>query len=257
MRRVIVIVPTYNEAASIEELIGGISEALPKAHILVVDDDSPDGTSLRVRELVRLDSRVLLLERSRKLGLASAYREGFQFSQENGYEVVVEMDADLSHDPAEVRSLVEAVEGGADVALGSRYVEGGVVSGLGPLRRLLSRAASTAARWTLRVPICDWTTGYRAYSRRAVRVVLSRATRSRGFVCQIEALYEAWSSGLTVVERPIVFRHRHGGRSKLSVRIVLEALWTVAALAVSRTPAPRARRANAPSNSPGSPGAQV
>lgn len=221
---VLVVVPTYNERATMREVAQRLFDASGDVELLVVDDSSPDGTAEVVSELD--DPRVHLLRRPGKQGLGSAYVEGFGWAAAHGYEIVVEMDADLSHDPAEVPRLLEALER-ADVVIGSRYVPGGAIPRWGPLRRLLSRAGNAYARWWLRLPVRDATSGLRAYRARVLADAGLDGIRSEGYAFQIEMTRRAASLGAAIAEIPITFTERAGGRSKMSRRIVVEALWRV------------------------------
>jgi len=226
-----VIVPTYDEAATIERLLRGVADALaqaaPGAHrILVVDDGSPDGTA-EIAERVGAELGVVeLLRRSEKNGLGQAYLAGFAHALAAGAERVCEMDADLSHDPAHLPALLAAAEH-ADVVLGSRYVPGGGVTDWGLLRRLLSRGGCIYARLILHLPQRDLTGGFKVIHRRVLEAIQLESVRSQGYVFQIEVTYRAVLAGFRVVEVPIVFRERDAGTSKMSARIALEAMWRV------------------------------
>jgi apolipoprotein N-acyltransferase len=226
--RTLVIVPTFEERATIERVVRGALAAGPHVEVLVVDDASPDGTAEVVRRVAASEPRVRLAERPGRRGLRSAYLQGFGLALDHGYELVVEMDADLSHDPAELPELLEAAASGADLAIGSRYVPGGSVSNWSAARVALSRAGNLYARLALGFPIRDSTSGYRVYRRDLLREITARPLRSDGYGFQIELALRAYRGGWTIVERPITFREREHGRSKLSRRIVLEALWLVA-----------------------------
>jgi dolichol-phosphate mannosyltransferase len=229
-----VIVPTYDEAASIERLLrsvaGVLAEAAPGDHrILVVDDGSPDGTAA-IAERVGAELGVVeLLQRRAKGGLGQAYLAGFAHALAAGAELVCEMDADLSHDPRHLPALLAAAER-ADVVLGSRYVPGGGVTDWGLLRRLLSRGGCTYARWILGLSQRDLTGGYKVLRRRVLEAIELESVRSQGYVFQIEVTYRAVLAGFRVAEVPIVFRERDAGTSKMSARIALEAMWRVPGL---------------------------
>ena len=224
--RTLVILPTYNERDTIETVITGILEAAPAVDVLVVDDASPDGTGGIVRPIAERDSRVRLIERPVKGGLASAYATGFRRALEEGYDLVVEMDADLSHQPPELPRLLEGAAR-YDLTVGSRYVPGGGVTNWGLVRRLLSRAGNSYARAMLGIPVSDSTSGYRVFRRGLLRFLLDRAMQSEGYGFQIELVCRAWQAGFAVGEVPITFREREHGQSKISRRIVYEALWLV------------------------------
>jgi apolipoprotein N-acyltransferase len=226
--KVMVVLPTYNERDTIVAVLTGVLAAGPNVHALVVDDNSPDGTGEFVAALAENEPRVRLLGRSGKLGLASAYLLGFRRALDEGFDVVVEMDADLSHRPEDLPRLLEAVTV-HDMVIGSRYVHGGEVSNWSKARVTLSRAGNAYARAMLRVPVADATSGYRAYRAPALRTLLQNPIRSDGYAFQIELAYRAWRAGFDIAEVPITFREREHGRSKLSRRIVAEALLNVAA----------------------------
>jgi dolichol-phosphate mannosyltransferase len=225
--RVLVIVPTYNERDNLPILIDAVFAVLDKAHVLVVDDASPDGTGHIVDEIVARDARVHVLHRKAKLGLGTAYIEGFKLALERGYDVVVEMDADMSHDPRYLPDLIGAIQEGADVAVGSRNIPQGGVQGWGLGRQLLSKGGSLYSRLILGVDIRDLTTGYKAFSRRALEIIGVDEIRSNGYSFQIETTYRALCWGLHVVEVPIVFVDRRVGRSKMSRRVFVEAVGMV------------------------------
>lgn len=223
----LVVVPTFNEADNIEPLVAKVRAALPSAHVLVVDDRSPDGTAALARALAEHDSHVHVLERGAKLGLGSAYVAGFTWGLERDYERFFEMDADFSHDPADLPALGAALDAGADVVVGSRRVAGGAVRGWGPLRHALSRGGSWYARQLLGAPVRDMTSGFKAYSRRALEAIDIRRVRSNGYAFQIETTHRALCQGLKVREIPIVFVDRRAGHSKMSLREVWEAVYSV------------------------------
>ncbi|HEX4804522.1 MAG TPA: polyprenol monophosphomannose synthase [Conexibacter sp.] len=236
-----VIVPTYDEAASIERLLrsvaGILADAAPGDHrILVVDDGSPDGTAEIAERLGAELGVVEVLRRREKNGLGQAYLAGFAHALAAGAERVCEMDADLSHDPAHLPALLAAAQG-ADVVLGSRYVTGGGVTDWGLPRRLLSRGGCVYAGLILGLPQRDLTGGYKVIHRRVLEAIELESVRSQGYVFQIEITYRAVLAGFRVVEVPITFRERDAGTSKMSARIALEAMWRVPRL---RWTAPRA-----------------
>jgi dolichol-phosphate mannosyltransferase len=218
-----VVIPTYEEAES----IAAVCTALREHTVLVVDDNSPDGTA-RIAEAA--GARVL--RRPGRAGLAAAYRAGFAEALGHGAEVIVQMDADGSHDPADVARLVAAVDAGADVAVGSRYVPGGGTPGWSALRRLVSRGGGLYARLVLGSRVHDLTAGFKAWRAGALRAVAP--PRASGYAFQIEMTWGAERAGLQVVELPIVFRERELGQSKMSVGIALEAVWRVPLLLASR-----------------------
>ncbi|HLE97954.1 MAG TPA: polyprenol monophosphomannose synthase [Candidatus Thermoplasmatota archaeon] len=227
--RVTIVVPTYNERDNLPRLVEGLARAVPRPwRVLVVDDASPDGTAAVARRLAQ-DHPVDLLERSGKLGLGSAYRQGFSRVSEG---LVVTMDADLSHDPRFVPELIASVRAGADLALGSRYVPGGRSVGWTMRRRITSRAANLLARATLHLPVRDVTTGFRCYGPRARSLALE--TLSDGYAFQIEAVHLAAQAGLALREVPIEFRDRRIGASKLGSIEVVKFLRTLRRLRAVR-----------------------
>jgi dolichol-phosphate mannosyltransferase len=226
------VVPTYNEAENLEALIEAARRVLEHAApegfvILVVDDDSPDGTGELADRLAAQHATVRVLHRPGKTGLGPAYLAGFATAIAGGAGYVMEMDADFSHDPADLARLLAAARDGADLVLGSRYVAGGGVTDWGALRRLVSRAGSLYARWMLGVPVRDLTGGFKCFRRATLEAIEFPTVRSQGYAFQIELTYRAARSGFEVVELPIVFRERRVGRSKMSSRIALEAFWRV------------------------------
>jgi apolipoprotein N-acyltransferase len=242
--RTLVILPTYDERATIEQVLKGVRAAPQDVDILVVDDSSPDRTAEVVRGAMAADPHIRLVERPRRSGLAGAYLEGFALALREGYDVVVEMDADLSHDPTELSSLLEATAAGQDLVVGSRYVPGGSVSNWSRARVALSRAGNLYARVMLGVPLHDATSGYRAYRAEPLRELVNLPVASDGYGFQIELVMRAWDLGYAIAEVPITFREREHGHSKISRRIVVEALWLVTIWGLRRrfrrAPAPRA-----------------
>jgi apolipoprotein N-acyltransferase len=224
--RTLVILPTYDEARTIRDVVAGVLSH-PGVDALVVDDSSPDGTAGIVRELMGGEPRLRLLERPARSGLASAYEEGFGRALEEAYDLIVEMDSDLSHDPGELGSLLEAVRGRHHLVVGSRYVPGGSVTNWSRVRLALSRTGNVYARVMLGVPLHDATSGYRAYRRDLLQDLVSEPFHADGYGFQIELVMRAWLNGWTIGEVPITFREREHGHSKLSRRIVIEALWLV------------------------------
>ena len=241
-----VIVPTYDEADSIEALLRAVAavlaDAAPGDHrILVVDDGSPDGTGAIAERLGAELGVVEVLHRTQKSGLGQAYLAGFAHALDGGARLVCEMDADLSHDPARLPALLAAAEH-ADVVLGSRYVPGGGVADWGPLRRFVSRAGCRYARTLLGLPQRDLTGGYKVIRREVLEAIELESVRSQGYVFQVEITYRAVLAGFRVAEVPIVFHDRMRGTSKMSTRIALEAMWRVPRLRRS-APAAIARAA--------------
>lgn len=222
--RVLVVLPTYNEIDDIEEVLRRTRAALPFASVLVVDDGSPDGTADRAEKLDEELGGIEVLRRPAKSGLGSAYRAGFRVGLERGYDVLIEMDSDLSHDPAVLPELVAAVAGGADLAIGSRYVPGGSIPDWKLGRRLISRGGCFYARTMLGLSVNDATAGFRAYHARALKPLDFDRIRADGYGFQVEMTYLTEQRGGHIVEVPICFRDRTQGRSKMSSRIVVEAL---------------------------------
>ena len=224
--RVLVVVPTYNERDNLELIAGRLHAAVPDAHLLVVDDNSPDGTGKIADEMADRDERVHVLHRQGKNGLGAAYVAGFGWAREQGYDVVVEMDADGSHAPEQLPRLLAALEN-ADLVLGSRYVPGGSVVNWPKSRELLSRGGNLYTRLLLRLPLQDATGGYRAYRRTVLDALPLGEISSQGYCFQVDLAWQAWRQGHRVVEVPITFVERERGESKMSRKIVAEALWRV------------------------------
>ncbi|WP_130506878.1 polyprenol monophosphomannose synthase [Microterricola gilva] len=218
--------PTYNECANIEAIANRLRAASPDTELLIVDDDSPDGTGELADRIAARDELVHVLHRSQKNGLGEAYRAGFAWASLHGCDVIVEMDADGSHRPEQLPGLLAALEN-ADVVVGSRWVAGGEVVGWPLSRHLLSRGGSAYARVALGIPQRDVTGGYRAYRAEALTALLSSSQISHGYGFQVELLWRAVRSGLRVTEVPISFAERQLGVSKMSAGIVLEAMLLV------------------------------
>jgi apolipoprotein N-acyltransferase len=229
--RVLVILPTYNERATIGTVLAGVMEAGRNVEALVVDDGSPDGTAEVVEALARENGRVAMIRRPGKQGLASAYLAGFRKALRDGYDVVVEMDADLSHRPEDLPALLEGATA-HDLTIGSRYVPGGSVGNWSRARLALSRAGNAYARFALGLPVADATSGFRAYRRPVLEALLAEGIRSDGYAFQVELAYRAWRSGYSLTEVPITFREREHGKSKISRRIVAEALVKITGWAI-------------------------
>ena len=244
------ILPTYNEAENIEAIVRAAGAVLAQAapegfRVLVVDDGSPDGTGEIARRLAAEHEWVQVLHRTEKNGIGPAYLAGFRHALGNGAGCVMEMDSDFSHDPADLAKLLEAVHGGADLALGSRYVPGGGVSDWGLLRRFISEGGSMYARMVLGLKVRDLTGGFKCFRRETLEVIHFDSVRSQGYAFQVELTYRAVRAGFKVVEVPIVFRDRQLGESKMSWRIAAEAMWLVPRLRYGRQPPARAVRAPA------------
>jgi dolichol-phosphate mannosyltransferase len=225
-----VCLPTYNEIENLEPMVRALGGVLPEdGRVLIVDDGSPDGTGDLADRLAAELPSVSVLHRPRKEGLGRAYIAGFHRALADGAELVLEMDCDFSHDPRDVTRLIAAVEAGADVAIGSRYVPGGGTENWGLVRRLISRGASLYTR-TLLMPVNDPTSGFKCFRREVLERIDLDAIESMGYAFQIENVYRARRAGFSVVEVPIVFAERQVGHSKMSRKIVLEAMWKVPAL---------------------------
>jgi dolichol-phosphate mannosyltransferase len=220
--------PTYDERANIEAMLRALEPL--GVHVLVVDDNSPDGTGEIADRLAQELAFVSVLHRRAKEGLGPAYVAGFRRALADGADLILEMDCDFSHDPADVPRLIAACESGADVALGSRYVPGGGTENWGRMRRLVSTGGSWYARKLLGVGIRDLTGGFKCYRRRVLEEIDLDAIRARGYAFQIETTYRAIRAGFDVAEVPIVFADRTAGQSKMSRTIVLEAVTQVPAL---------------------------
>jgi apolipoprotein N-acyltransferase len=224
--RTLVILPTYNERVTIGNVLDGILALDRSVHLLVVDDGSPDGTGEFVAERAAAEPRARLLERGAKAGLASAYLEGFRMALDEGYELIVEMDSDLSHLPEQLPRLLGAARS-HHLVIGSRYVRGGSVTNWSRARLALSRGGNLYARLCLGFPLHDATSGFRVYRRGLLERLIARPIRSDGYGFQVELAYRAWRDGFEIGEAPITFREREHGHSKISRRIVVEALWLV------------------------------
>jgi len=221
--KTLIVLPTYNEAKNIREVIDKILK-FDFVDILVVDDNSPDGTSEIVKGIIKEEKRVNLIERPRKLGLGTAYISGFKWGLKRNYNYFFEMDADLSHDPLEIPNFLKKIEEGYDLVVGSRYINNTIsVVGWDFKRLLLSKFANWYARKILGVDFSDITSGYRAYSKKALEKVDLNSIKSNGYAFQIEMLYWAIKLGLKVTEIPIIFYERNSGSSKMSKKIALEA----------------------------------
>jgi dolichol-phosphate mannosyltransferase len=225
--RALLVLPTYDEAANLVEVLDRVRQASPDAHVLVVDDNSPDGTAEVAERHAEVVGGVDVLRRPEKSGLGSAYRDGFRWGLEHGYDVLLEMDSDLSHDPAAIPSLLAVIEHGADLAIGSRYVPGGSIPAWALHRRLLSRWGNRYAAGVLGLAVNDSTAGFRAYRATMLKEIPLDRIRADGYGFQIEMTYEVVRRGGGVVEVPIAFSERERGTSKMSGWIVVEALGLV------------------------------
>jgi dolichol-phosphate mannosyltransferase len=222
--RTLVIIPTYLEAENIGEMLERVRATVPDVDVLVVDDSSPDGTADLAKTANDDLGQIELLVRPEKGGLGGAYRAGFQHAFDHGYEVVVQMDADFSHDPAALPLLLAEIDAGADIAIGSRYVKGGTIPHWPLLRRLLSRVGNLYASTVLGLGVRDATAGFRAYRADVLRAIETDATKATGYGFQLELSYRAQRLGADIVEVPITFNDRVRGVSKMSWHIIGEAM---------------------------------
>jgi dolichol-phosphate mannosyltransferase len=230
--RALVIIPTYNEKENIHSVVELVLSQAPNLDVLVVDDNSPDGTSAIVSDMAKAEPRVNLMSRAGKLGLGTAYIAGFKWGLSKGYAYLIEMDADFSHDPREIPHMLKAIQQ-ADLVLGSRYIDGVRVVNW-PLSRLfLSKGASYYVRVITGLPVYDPTGGFKCFRRCVLESIELDRVRSNGYAFQIEMSYNAWMKGFRVREIPITFADRYAGQSKMSGHIVREALWMVWSLTFS------------------------
>lgn len=240
--RTLVVLPTYQEAENIEPFLRRVREALPAVDVLVVDDGSPDGTGELAEKLAADAGQIDVLHRPVKDGLGNAYRHGFGEGLERGYEAIVQMDVDFSHDPGVVEGLLARLDAGADVAIGSRYVAGGSTPNWPAFRRGLSKWGNRYAGAVLALPVRDATSGFRAYRSSALRGIDVASTRANGYAFQMEVAYRLANRGCAVVEVPITFTDRVRGESKMSVAIMAESMALVTWWGLRRRAAALARR---------------
>jgi dolichol-phosphate mannosyltransferase len=233
--RQLVCIPTYNEATNILALLERVHEASPESEVLVIDDASPDGTGDLVRDRMLKDPRLELMARPGKLGLGTAYMAGFAYGLQHGYGSVLTMDADFSHPPERIPALLGAVDEGAHLSVGSRYVPGGAIQGWPITRRVLSASANFVARQVLGLRTHDCTGGFRCYSLRAQQFLVTQPLRSSGYSALVELLTRCERAGLTIVEVPITFTDRFHGESKISRQEIVRAMLTVIRLAGRRS----------------------
>jgi dolichol-phosphate mannosyltransferase len=224
--RALVVVPTYNEAVNLPLIVPQILAQDSRLEVLIVDDNSPDGTGQLADEMAATDARVHVLHRPGKGGLGKAYLAGFRWALERDYELIFEMDADFSHDPKFLIDFLRAVEN-ADLVIGSRYKTGVNVINWPISRLLLSLGANQYARWITGLPVVDSTGGFKCFRRRVLQAIDFERVRSNGYSFQIEMSFRAWKKGFRLVEIPIVFTDRVEGQSKMNKRIVREAIWMV------------------------------
>jgi dolichol-phosphate mannosyltransferase len=231
--KVVVVIPTYNELANLENIVSRVRSSVPAADILVVDDNSPDGTGELADKLAAADEHLNVLHRAGKSGLGAAYVAGFGWGLEHGYGTLVEMDADGSHDPADLPRLLTALAG-ADLAIGSRWVPGGVVVHWPRSREALSRGANAYARLMLGIGVRDATGGFRAYRAGTLRAISLETVRSQGYCFQIDLTLRTADAGKVITEVPITFTDRIEGTSKMSRTIIAEAFWRVFQWGIAR-----------------------
>ena len=224
--KTLIVVPTYNESENIRNLIPSILQVRPDVEILVVDDNSPDGTAGIVREMQKNNPHLHLLLREKKQGLGRAYVAGFNWGLERGFETLVEMDADFSHRPVDLAKILAEMNG-YDFIVGSRWVSGGATENWGLMRKFISKGGSLYARGILGYPIQDWTGGFNAYRAHTLRAIGLDRVQSEGYSFQIELKFRALKHGFKGLEVPILFADRKAGHSKMSSQIVLEALYRV------------------------------
>ena len=224
--RIVVIIPTYNETLTLPTIVARVRSAVPEGHVLVIDDNSPDGTGALADSIAANDSNVEVMHRRGKEGLGAAYLAGFAWALDAGYDVIVEMDADGSHQPEQLPDLLAALRD-ADLVLGSRWVTGGGVVNWPKSREILSRGGNAYTRFMLGVPLRDATGGYRAFRASTLRSLDLDEVASQGYCFQVDLAWRAVQRGMRVTEVPITFVERTAGTSKMSQRIVVEALWRV------------------------------
>lgn len=225
--RVLTVIPTYNEKENLPIVVERLRAAVPDCDILVVDDNSPDGTGQLADSMAAEDSHINVLHRTVKDGLGGAYLAGFDWGLEAGYDVLVEMDADCSHQPEQLPLLLQAIEGGADLAIGSRYVPGGKTKNWPLHRQILSRGANLYTRLILGTKVKDITAGYRAYRREALQKLNLEGIDSKGYVFQVDLAWRSEQAGLKIVEVPITFVEREIGSSKMDSNIIVDSMTKV------------------------------
>jgi dolichol-phosphate mannosyltransferase len=224
--KTLVIIPTYNERENIERIVPQVLEKDPSIHVLIVDDGSPDGTGQIAERMATENDRILVLHRKNKSGLGTAYITGFKFALEKSYDLIFEMDCDFSHDPEYIPHFLEAIKD-ADLILGSRYISGVNVINWPMSRLLLSYFANVYSRWVTGLPLKDATGGFKCFRREVLKAVDLDGVKSNGYSFQIEMSFRAWKKGFRIKEIPIVFEDRKAGQSKMSKKIVREAIWMV------------------------------
>ena len=224
MPKILIVTPTYNERDNLAPFLDGVLDVLPDANVLVVDDASPDGTGALADRIAASDPRVKVYHRPGKLGLGSAYLEAFRRGIDEGYDLIFEMDTDLSHDPRYLPDFLRAFEQGADLVIGSRNVPGGGVDGWGPGRHIISKGGSLYSRTILGLGVRDLTSGYKGFRREVLESIVLGDVRSEGYSFQVELTFRAVLRGFKVAEVPIVFVDRRAGQSKMNKRIFAEAV---------------------------------
>lgn len=224
--KTLIIIPTYNEYENLQPLLRSIFSYAPHTDILIVDDNSPDGTGELADQLHENDSRIHVVHRPGKLGLGTAYVDGFKYAISHGYDAAFEMDADFSHDPQYLPNFLLAIED-AHLVIGSRYIPGGATPNWSLTRRLISGCGNIFARFMLGIPVHDCTAGYRCYRREVLESIDLDSIQSQGYAFQVELAYRVMKQGFVIVETPIVFMDRRVGKSKMSRKIVAEAFFYV------------------------------
>jgi dolichol-phosphate mannosyltransferase len=224
--KTLVIIPTYNERENIERIVPQVLEKDPSIHILIVDDNSPDGTGEIADEMAKANDRIMVIHRQNKEGLGTAYKTGFKFALEKNYDFIFEMDCDFSHDPKYILHFLEAIKD-ADLVLGSRYISGVNVINWPMPRLLLSYYANVYTRLITGLPVKDATGGFKCFRREVLEAIDLDKVKSNGYSFQIEMSFRAWKRGFRIKEIPIVFEDRKAGQSKMSKKIVREAIWMV------------------------------
>ncbi len=224
--KTIVVIPTYNEADNIVPLIESIKSALPSTDVLIVDDNSPDGTAELVRKKMKKDDSIHLIVRQNKMGLGTAYCEGFKYALQQGYDYILQMDADFSHNPQELPRMVQEMKN-ADLVIGSRYISGVNVVNWPLSRLVLSYGANLYTRIITCLPVKDGTGGYKCFNAKYLKYIDIDQIRSNGYGFQIEMNYKMWKLGARIKEIPIIFEDRRSGKSKMNKSIVFEAMWLV------------------------------
>jgi dolichol-phosphate mannosyltransferase len=232
-QRMIVVIPTFNEAENLAAIIGRVRTSVPDSHVLVVDDGSPDGTGQVAESLAADDDRVRVLHRPERQGLGAAYVAGFRWCLDRGFELIGQMDADGSHQPEQLPQILRGLDG-ADAVLGSRWVPGGEVLNWPWTRKVLSRGGNIYVRVAMGAPVRDATGGYRIFRRHALEAIDLNGVASRGYCFQVDVVQRLLDAGLRVTESPITFVEREHGTSKMSRNIVIEALWRVTAWGFER-----------------------